>query len=81
MKNYIITVNGTAYEVTVEENENGAAAAPAAPKAASMRTGSFKKIRQEAPVPVPDPENGRRETVKGPERSEAPQEQGFLKQF
>ena len=34
MKNYIITVNGTAYEVTVEENENGAAA-PAAPKAAS----------------------------------------------
>ena len=32
MKNYIITVNGTAYEVTVEENENGAAA-PAAPKA------------------------------------------------
>ena len=33
MKNYIITVNGTAYEVTVEENENGAAA-PAAPKAA-----------------------------------------------
>ena len=34
MKNYIITVNGTAYEVTVEENENGAAVAPAAPKAA-----------------------------------------------
>ena len=33
MKNYIITVNGTAYEVTVEENENGAAA-PAAPKVA-----------------------------------------------
>ena len=25
MKNYIITVNGTAYEVTVEENESGAA--------------------------------------------------------
>ena len=36
MKNYIITVNGTAYEVTVEENENGAAA-PAAPKAAPKR--------------------------------------------
>ena len=34
MKNYIITVNGTAYEVTVEENENGAVSAPAAPKAA-----------------------------------------------
>ena len=35
MKNYTITVNGTVYDVTVEENGNGAAAAPvAAPKAA-----------------------------------------------
>ena len=35
MKNYIITVNGNVYDVTVEENGNGAAAAPvAAPKAA-----------------------------------------------
>ena len=39
MKNYTITVNGTAYDVTVEENGSGAAsapaaAAPAAPKAA-----------------------------------------------
>lgn len=35
MKNYTITVNGNVYEVTVEENGNGAAAAPvAAPKAA-----------------------------------------------
>ena len=33
MKNYTITVNGTAYDVTVEEG-NGAVAAPAAPKAA-----------------------------------------------
>ena len=32
MKNYTITVNGTAYDVTVEEN--GAAAPVAAPKAA-----------------------------------------------
>ena len=35
MKNYTITVNGTAYDVTIEENANGAAAAPAAPKAAA----------------------------------------------
>ena len=40
MKNYTITVNGNVYDVTVEENGNGAAAAPvatpkAAPKAAS----------------------------------------------
>ena len=41
MKNYIITVNGTAYEVTVEENENGAAA-PAAPKAAAPAGGAGK---------------------------------------
>ena len=35
MKNYTITVNGDVYDVTVEENGNGAAAAPvAAPKAA-----------------------------------------------
>lgn len=36
MKNYTITVNGNVYDVTVEENGNGAAAAPvAAPKAAT----------------------------------------------
>ena len=34
MKNYTITVNGTAYEVTVEENGNAAAPVAAAPKAA-----------------------------------------------
>ena len=35
MKNYTITVNGNVYDFTVEENGNGAAAAPvAAPKAA-----------------------------------------------
>ena len=35
MKNYTITVNGNVYDVTVEENGNGAAAEPvAAPKAA-----------------------------------------------
>ena len=35
MKNYTITVNGNVYDVTVEENGNGPAAAPvAAPKAA-----------------------------------------------
>lgn len=30
MKNYTITVNGNVYDVTVEENGNGAAAAPVA---------------------------------------------------
>ena len=37
MKNYTITVNGVAYEVTVEENEGGAAAAAPAPKAAAPK--------------------------------------------
>lgn len=35
MKSYTITVNGTAYEVTVEENGNAAAPGAAAPKAAA----------------------------------------------
>ena len=34
MKNYTITVNGTAYDVTVEENGAAASAPVAAPKAA-----------------------------------------------
>lgn len=34
MKNYTITVNGTTYDVTVEETGSGAAPAAAAPKAA-----------------------------------------------
>ena len=37
MKNYTITVNGTAYDVTVEETGAGAVAAPAAPKVAAPK--------------------------------------------
>ena len=35
MKSYTITVNGNVYEVTVEENTNGAPAAAPAPRAAA----------------------------------------------
>ena len=46
MKNYTITVNGTAYDVTVEENgagsDNAAPAAPAAPKAAAPKAAAPK---------------------------------------
>ena len=44
MKNYTITVNGTAYDVTVEETGAGAVAAPAAApkKAASAGAGAVK---------------------------------------
>ena len=40
MKSYTITVNGTAYEVTVEENGNAAAPVAAAPKAAAPAAGA-----------------------------------------
>lgn len=42
MKSYTITVNGNVYDVTVEENTNGAPAAAPAPRAA-------------APAPAPAP--------------------------
>ena len=64
MKTYTITVNGTAYEVTVEEGVSAAAApvvkqaapvaapkaapAPAAPKAAAAATGA---VKVNAPMP------------------------------
>ena len=62
MKTYTITVNGTAYEVTVEEGASAASApvikqaapvaapkaAPAAPKAAAAATGA---VKVNAPMP------------------------------
>ena len=58
MKNYTITVNGTAYDVTVEERTGAAApaavpkaapkAAPAAPKAAPAASGAAGSIKVEA---------------------------------
>lgn len=60
MKRYNITVNGTAYDVTVEETEGGApvqAAAPApakaAPKAAAKpaAAGAVGGVKIEAPMP------------------------------
>ncbi len=47
MKNYTITVNGTAYDVTVEEA--GAGAAPAAPKKAAPKAAPVKPA---APKPA-----------------------------
>lgn len=47
MKTYTITVNGTAYDVTVEETAGGAAPAPAA-KAAPAAPAA-------APAPAPAP--------------------------
>ena len=56
MKNYTITVNGTAYDVTVEEKGgSGVATAPvaapvAAPKAAPAASGSAGSIKIESAV-------------------------------
>lgn len=59
MKRYNITVNGTAYDVAVEEVEAGAApvAAPATPKAApkaaapKASTGAQGSVKVTAPMP------------------------------
>ncbi len=62
MKNYTITVNGTAYDVTVEEGGQGsapvsapvAAPRPAAPKAAPKQTapsGAQGAVKVNAPMP------------------------------
>lgn len=63
MKNYTITVNGTPYVVTVEENAgSGAASAPVqsapaapvaapAPAAAPASSGSAGSVKVEAPMP------------------------------
>lgn len=53
MKNYTITVNGTAYDVTVEEkgattSATAPVSAPVAPKAAPVTAGSAGSIKVEA---------------------------------
>ena len=42
MKNYTITVNGSVYDVVVEEGAGTGVAAPVAPKAAPAAAGSIK---------------------------------------
>ena len=49
MKNYRITVNGTAYDVTVEEGTGSAA--PTAPKAAPKAAAGAGSVKVEASVP------------------------------
>lgn len=63
MKRYTITVNGTAYDVAVEENTNGAAPVAAAPapvaapapapaaKKAAAPSGSEGSVKVESPMP------------------------------
>ncbi len=61
MKNYTITVNGTVYEVSVEEGGSGAAPVASAPKAAATKaapkaapkaaTGAAGSVKIEAPMP------------------------------
>ena len=52
MKNYTITVNGTVYDVTVEEGAAGAAAAaPKAEPKAAAPTGAAGSVKVNAPMP------------------------------
>ena len=54
MKTYTITVNGTAYEVTVEEGSGSGAAPVAAPKpvvAAPASSGAVGAVKVNAPMP------------------------------
>lgn len=54
MKNYVITVNGNAYDVTVEEaGESSAPAAAAAPKAAPKKAAAPKPAAGGTPVSAP----------------------------
>ena len=51
MKNYTITVNGVAYEVTVEEGTTGAATAPAAAPKAAAPAAAAGAVKVNAPMP------------------------------
>ena len=50
MKTYTITVNGTAYEVTVEEGA-GSGAAPVVKSAAPVSSGAVGAVKVNAPMP------------------------------
>ncbi len=55
MKNYTITVNGTAYEVTVEEGFTGAASAAPGPRAAAPAPKPAPAPAAPAAAPAPAP--------------------------
>lgn len=58
MKNYTITVNGTAYDVTVEENGAGASAPAAAPAAAPKKAAAPKAAAAAGGTPINAPMRG-----------------------
>ena len=51
MKNYTITVNGTAYDVTVEESGAGAQSAPSSAPKAAAPAGGEGAVKVNAPMP------------------------------
>lgn len=58
MKNYTITVNGTAYDVTVEENGSGAPSAAPAAKPAAPKKAAAPKAAAGGGTPINAPMNG-----------------------
>ncbi len=51
MKNYRITVNGTSYDVSVEELSGGAAPVAAAPAAPAPAAGGAGSVKVSSPMP------------------------------
>lgn len=58
MKNYVITVNGNAYDVTVEETGGEASAPAAAPKAAPKKAAAPKAAAAAGGTPINAPMRG-----------------------
>ena len=58
MKNYTITVNGNAYDVTVEENGSGAASAPVAAAPAAPKAAPAPKAAAAGGTPINAPMRG-----------------------
>lgn len=59
MKNYTITVNGTVYDVTVEEGTGAKTASATAPKAAAPKTAAPKASGAQGAVKVNSPMQGK----------------------
>lgn len=62
MKNYTITVNGNVYDVTVEENGQGAA--PVAPRKAPVMPKAAAPVAASAPAAAPAPAAGGAGSIK-----------------
>ena len=75
MKRYTITVNGTAYDVTVDEADGSAAPAAAAPAPKAAPAEQPEPVSEEAPAPQ------QAETPPTEEETEAERQAAFAERF